>query len=131
MYLDNFLRFHYLSELQGAKHGGFVGLDTITFKQYFDDLASAYELVSTSYIDHQLEYLTDLIWTLVGKEKTDGMNDLEFLDALVRRVFVELKDGTPGLEFLMSKLYWHFIHDDFESVWRCLVDYYNTAAGVQ
>lgn len=131
MYLENFLRFHYLSELQGAKHGRFAGFDAITFKQYFDDLASSHELVSTTYIDYQLEYLTDTIWTLTGKEKTDGLDDLEFLHVLVRRVFIELKDGTPGLEYVMSKLYWHFLQNDVDGVWRELVSYYKTAAGVE
>lgn len=131
MYLQNFIRFHYLGE-QAAKLGkDYPEIKYVTFRQYFEDHAFIYEIGASSYIDYEFEYLTDAIWPLAAKEKTDGLNDLELLHVLVRRVFVELKAGTPGLDDLMSKLYWHFLRGDSDSVWRCLVDYYNTAAGVE
>lgn len=130
MYLDNFLRYHRLNELDAARTG-VAPIQYITFRQYFEDHACVYEFFSSSYIDYEFEYLTDTIWTISGKEKTDGLDDLEFLHVLVRIVFVEFKDHKPGLDLLMSKLYWHFVSDDFNSIWNCLVEYYNTAAGVE
>jgi len=130
MYLQSFLKYHRLNELDAARTG-VAPIKYISFRQYFEDHAYVYEYSNSSHIDYEFEYLTDSVWTIAGKEKTDGLDDLEFLHILVRLIFVEFKDHKSGLDLLMSKLYWNFVRDDFDGVWNCLVDYYNTAAGAE
>lgn len=130
MYLGNFLSACHRLQ-RSVADGKCSPIEYVSFRQYFEDLAVAYEIGATTYIDYEFEYLTDTIWTIAGKEKTDGLDDLEFLHVLVRLVFIEFKGNKPGLDLLMSKLYWNFTRDDFDGVWNCLVDYYNTAAGAE
>ncbi|WP_312593876.1 hypothetical protein [Stutzerimonas nitrititolerans] len=132
IYLSHFLNFCNAAKVRVEKDIYIDGdHEFSSFKEFFDWIAQVYEIGGTiNYIDYEFQYLTDLIWTVSGIEKTKGLDDLEFLSALVRRVFVELKDGAAGLEYVMSKLYWHFLQDDKEAVWQTLVSYYYKAVGI-
>jgi hypothetical protein len=129
MYLENILSFCHLGGVKCDGDKYFDGdLEFRDFPDFIKRITDVYQMSeTTSYVDWEFEGLANIVYTFpLGDPQTTCETD--YLDMFVREIMQETGKNIH-LDNLLSRLYWHFLQDDKDSVWHELVSYYYKAVG--